>query len=334
MEKAETAVKLDIGDICVLVASPHRQIIAHVQDRYRDFLSGKGPDFEIEMAFWGDVDPAGFLDVPREMLLDFIERNLLVQRRIEQQDTSSHRQASYPLRTEDWRQRFWPAEESGEDSESRSRPKVAHLDHQILLQRSDFAGCMDMKARRGRNTFRKGMETIAVESFLRICYSFLAIEHEGLLLHSAGVLRDDNGYIFPGQSGTGKSTIASLATAKETILSDEMVVVRKSEGDYLVYSTPFYGTNESTEQNIGAYLKAAFLPVKDDEVYLKETRPAQALSRLLASVLFFSQEPSLNERLMGIATDVVARVPFYEMHFRRDASFWGCIDEMGRIGGI
>ncbi|MFB0533516.1 MAG: hypothetical protein ACETWR_00890 [Anaerolineae bacterium] len=331
MEKTETTIKLDIGDICVLVTSPHRQIIAHVQDRYRHFLSDKEPDFEVEMAFLGDVEPAEFLGVPREIVLDFVERNLAVQRRIEQQDTSSHpvyRQA------EDWRQRFHSTVEPDEDHWSRSRPKVSHLDHQILLQRSDFAGCLDMKARRGRNTFRKNMEIIAVESFLRICYSFLAVEQGGLLLHSAGVLRDDNGYIFPGPSGTGKSTIASLATARETILSDEMVVVRKSERGYLVYSTPFYGTNESTEQSIGACLKAAFLPVKDDEVYLKEAKPAQALAKLLASVLFFSQEPSLNRRLMDIANDVVAQVPFYEMHFRRDTSFWGYIEEIEEKGGI
>ena len=334
MEKAETAIKLNIGAICVLVASPHRQIIAHVQDRYRDFLSDKEPDFEIEMAFLGDVESAEFLDVPREILLEFTERNLAVQSRLEQLATSSQQRAPYHPWAQNWRQRFHSTVEPDEDPGSRSRPKVSHLDHRVLLQRSDFAGCLDMKARRGRNTFRKNMEIIAVESFLRICYSFLAVEHGGLLLHSAGVLRDDKGYIFPGPSGTGKSTIASLATAKETILSDEMVVVRKREGNYLVYSTPFYGTNESTEQNMGGYLKAAFLPVKDDKVYLIEARPAQALAKLLASVLFFSQEPSLNRRLMGIATDVVAQVPFYEMHFRRDNSFWECIGEVERNAGI
>ena len=293
MEAAETTIKLDIGDICALVASPHCEIIAHVQDRYRTFLSDKEPDFEIEMAFLGSVDPAEFLNVPREMLLEF-----------------------------------------DADPESRSKPRVSHLDHQVLLRRSDFAGCLDMKARRARNVFDKNMEITAVESFLRICYSFLAVGHEGLLLHSAGVLRGDNGYIFPGPSGTGKSTIASLATDREVILSDEMVVVRKREGNYRVYSTPFYGTNESARQNIGAYLKAAFLPVKDDKVYLKEVRSAQALSKLLASVLFFSQEPSLNQRLMDIGTDVVTQIPIYEMHFRCDNSFWECIGELERNGGV
>jgi hypothetical protein len=185
-----------------------------------------------------------------------------------------------------------------------------------------------LSARRGRTVFEKNAEPFAVESFLRIGYSFLTVDRGGLLLHSAGVLRNGRGYIFPGQSGTGKSTIASLATPTETVLSDEMVVVKKGGDGYLVYSTPFYGTNSSTEHNIAAPLQAAFLPVKDQAVYLKQAKQAQALSKLLAGVLFFSQEPALNRRLMDIGANIVAHVPFYELHFRRDGSFWECIAEL------
>jgi hypothetical protein len=322
MEETKTTVKLDIGGICVLVASPHPDIIAHVQDRYSDFLSDDAPDFEVEMAFMEDVGPAEYLDVPREMLSEFIERSLAAPKRLEEPDAPSLQDVYW------WGRQSSSSEDSELDPLSGSKPKVAHLGHKILFQRSDFAGCLDIKARRGRNIFGKNMVPFAVESFLRVCYSFLAVEHGGLLLHSAGVLRGDNGYIFPGQSGTGKSTIARLVTQRERVLSDEMVVVRKRDWQYLVYSTPFYGTNESAERNIGADLKAAFLPVKDNEVYLKETRPARALSKLLVSVLFFGQEAALNRRLMDISAGVVAQVPFYEMHFRRDDAFWACIAEL------
>ena len=309
MDRSTTTVKLDIGGMCVLIAAPRPEVIAHIRDRYHAFLSDKKPDFEIEMALKEDVDTAGFLDVPREMLLEPAGRG-------------SHSRAA-----EDWGWGPGPGTESA-DSQAASKPHVSHLDRLILLQRSDFAGCLDLKARRGKAIFEKAMGPFAVESFLRISYSFLAVEHGGLLLHSAGVLRDGHAYIFPGQSGTGKSTIASLATARETVLSDEMVVIRKRGEGYLVYSTPFYGTNPSAGRNIAAPLRAAFLPVKDQAVYLKEARPAQVLSKLLASVLFFGQEPALSRRLMDIGADVAARVPFYEMHFRRDGSFWECIAEL------
>ena len=306
MDRPTMTVKLDIGDMVVLIAAPRLEVIAHVRDRYHAFLSDEKPDFEIEMALAEDVDVAGFLGVPREILLEPVRRG------------------SYPRAAENWGRGPGPGTESA-DSQTASKPHVAHLDGLILLQRSDFAGCLDLTARRGKNIFGKNMGPFAVESFLRIAYSFLAVDRGGLLLHSAGVLRDGRGYIFPGQSGTGKSTIASLATPTEAVLSDEMVVVRKGGDGYLVYSTPFFGTNPSAGRNIAAPLRAAFLPVKDQAVYLKEARPAQALAKLLAGVLFFGQEPALNRRLVDIGADVVARVPFYELHFRRDGSFWECI---------
>jgi hypothetical protein len=308
MDQIPTTIKVDIGDMCALITAQRPKIIAHIQDRYRAFVSDKTPDFEIEMAWKEDVDVAEFLGVPADLLLEFHRR-------------SPTGPGSHADTDQDWSWWFEPGAKSV-DSKATSKPHIAHLDRLILFQRSDFAGCLDLQARQGRNVFEQNTEPFAVESFLRISYSFLAVDRGGLLLHSAGVLRNGRGYIFPGQSGTGKSTIASLATPTETVLSDEMVVVRKGGDGYLVYSTPFYGTNPSAECNIAAPLQAAFLPVKDWAVYLKPARSAQALSKLLAGVLFFSQEPAMTRRLMDIGADIVAHVPFYEMHFRRDGSFW------------
>jgi len=316
MEKP--AIKLDIGGMCVQIASPDREIIAHVADRYRDFLSDKTPDLELVMAFAKGVDLAEFLDVPYKMLQEFIRRDSTVKKEI------SDAWAQSPPHPREEKKR--PS--SAAEDRLESRPKVSRLGRKILFQRSDLAGWIDVEARQGKSVLRKNMEPFAIESFLRICYSFLAVEHDGLLLHSAGMVRSGNGYIFPGISGTGKSTIASLATDTEIVLSDEMVVVRKVRENYLVYSTPFYGTNGSTDLNSSAPLKAVFLPVKDDKVYVRETRHSQALTKLLASVLFFGQEPTLNQRLMDIGADVIAQIPFYEMHFRRDTSFWEHIDEL------
>ena len=314
MGRPATTVKVNIGDVCVQITARQTESIAYIRDRYCAFLSDREPDFEIELAWKEDVDPARFLDVPPELLESG-------QRHLAWPDDPHSREAK------NW---DWCSELETEPAGSKlaSRPRVSYLDGLTLFQRSDFAGCLDLNARRGRAVFEKNAEPFAVESFLRVGYSLLAVEYGGLLLHSAGVLRDGHGYIFPGRSGTGKSTIASLATPTETVLSDEMVVVRKGGDGYLVYGTPFYGTSSSAEHNIAAPLQAAFLPVKDQAVYLKQARQAQALSKLLASVLFFGQEPALNRRLMDIGADIVALVPFYELHFRRDGSFWECIAEL------
>jgi hypothetical protein len=318
----EKAIKLDIGGMCTQITSSHHEIIAHCIDRYHDFLADKIADFEIVLAFEEGIDLAEFLDAPYETFQEFTQRDLTAKKQANDawaQPTSL-------------RQKLQKISSSTVEERLESRPQISQIGHRILFQRKDFAGWIDVEARRGRSVLRQNMEPFAVESFLRICYSFLAVAYDGLLLHSAGVIKGGNGYIFPGISGTGKSTIASLATEKEIVLSDEMVVVRRVGESYMVYSTPFYGTNESADLNSNAPLKAAFLPVKDDKVYIKDTKPSQALTKLLSSVLFFGQEPSLTQHLMDTSADIIAQIPFYEMHFQRDTSFWKCIDELENGG--
>jgi hypothetical protein len=48
----------------------------------------------------------------------------------------------------------------------------------------------------------------------------------------------------------------------------------------------------------------------------------------MASVLCFGQDGAWPERLLAAAADVIARVPFYNLHFRRDPSFWACLDAL------
>ena len=317
------AIKLDIGGICVQITSPHGEIIAHVHNRYSHFLSDKTPEFDFAMAFEQRVDPSRFLDVPIEMLQAFLLRNVSA---IKIGNGPSH--ATPP----DGGDKARPSPAAGD--RLANKPQVTLIGRKHLFQRSDLAGWIDVEARQGKCVLKRYMENIAIESFLRICYSFLAVIHDGLLLHSAGITRSGKGYIFPGVSGTGKSTIASLATSREWVLSDELVMVRKKEKGYLVYSTPFFGTNSSAEHNSHAPLDAAFLPIKDIKVYLKKARPAPALTKLMSSVLFFSREDELNRRLMDISAGLVAQVPFYDMYFRRDNSFWECIGELEQNGGI
>jgi hypothetical protein len=48
MGRPATTVKVDIGDMVVLISARRPESIAHIRDRYRAFLSGREPDFEIE----------------------------------------------------------------------------------------------------------------------------------------------------------------------------------------------------------------------------------------------------------------------------------------------
>jgi hypothetical protein len=73
-----------------------------------------------------------------------------------------------------------------------------------------------------------------------------------LLLHAAGLANHEQGYLFTGASGTGKSTIADFfADRGALILSDERIIIRKIAGRFMIHGTPWvgsgnYATNDRT----------------------------------------------------------------------------------------
>ena len=65
----------------------------------------------------------------------------------------------------------------------------------------------------------------------------------GAVLHGCGVSIDGRGFVFAGESGAGKSTLARLWGRREgiEILSDDRVVVRRQNGSFYLYGTPWHG---------------------------------------------------------------------------------------------
>jgi hypothetical protein len=67
---------------------------------------------------------------------------------------------------------------------------------------------------------------------------------EGVEVHALGLSDvDGEGYLFLGHSGAGKSTTARLWMSKPGVklLSDDRIVLRKKDGKYWMYGTPWHG---------------------------------------------------------------------------------------------
>jgi hypothetical protein len=65
----------------------------------------------------------------------------------------------------------------------------------------------------------------------------------GAILHGCGIDARGRGVLFMGESGAGKSTLARL-WARETgveVLSDDRAIVRKQNGSFYLYGTPWHG---------------------------------------------------------------------------------------------
>jgi hypothetical protein len=65
----------------------------------------------------------------------------------------------------------------------------------------------------------------------------------GTVLHGCGIDADGRGIVFAGESGAGKTTLSRLWSAESgvEILSDDRVIVRRQNGGFRLYGTPWHG---------------------------------------------------------------------------------------------
>ena len=77
-----------------------------------------------------------------------------------------------------------------------------------------------------------------------ILFMSLLARAQGAVVHATGVIHGGQGWVFAGTHGAGKSTIAGLLGKRAdcTVLNDDRVVVRRVDGVWRVFGTPWAGT--------------------------------------------------------------------------------------------
>jgi hypothetical protein len=193
------------------------------------------------------------------------------------------------------------------------------------LARYNFRGALDLAARRGEVRFASA-DRYALDGFLRVMTSLALGESDGLLIHAASLVRDGRGYLFPGVSGAGKTTLARLSP-DATLFSDELSIVTGCGGVPRLHGTPFCGDIARSGENRAAPLGGVYFPRHAAEHRARPLVPRAALRRLLATVMSFPRDAASVADVFGRAAALVAAVPCFELEFRRDPGFWSVIDD-------
>src|SRR5437773_12339969 len=161
----------------------------------------------------------------------------------------------------------------------------------------------------------------ALDSLLRFLLSWKLLDRRGFLLHAATVVRDGKAYIFTGRSGAGKSTVASLSP-QGSVLTDEISLLRRENGVWRAYGTPFWGEFRAAGSNTSAPVAGIFRLLQAAENRLEALRPMAILRALLPNVLFFSAEAEANRRLLEILSQAATEISGYNLAFRKNSAFW------------
>ena len=201
--------------------------------------------------------------------------------------------------------------------------KVWLEDGEWRLERGDFKAAWCPEKRAG--VIRQSANPYALDSVLRITHTLLLARQGGFLLHASSAVRNGKAFLFSGLSGAGKTTIARLAPPDADVLTDEASYVRRVDGRYLAYGTPFAGEMGTPGKNISAPIEALYLLAKAQENRIDPVDPALAVRRLLRNILFFAHDQELVRLVFESACAFAAAVPVYQLSFFPDQRVWDLI---------
>ncbi len=152
----------------------------------------------------------------------------------------------------------------------------------------------------------------------------------GALLHACAVGDNGRGFIFAGTSGAGKSRMANLWKDQEgvSILSDDRVIVRETEGRFWAYGTPWHGEVKlcSPEK---APVDGIFFLRHGEENRAVPLEAPKALTSLFARSFPTYWNPEGMDFTLDFLSQVSQAVPCYDLEFLPDRS---AIDFVRTVG--
>jgi hypothetical protein len=143
---------------------------------------------------------------------------------------------------------------------------------------------------------------------------------KGAEVHACGVLdASQHGQLFVGQSGAGKTTMATLwqQAAGSAILSDDRIMLRHLEGRFWIYGTPWHGEAGLACPARAPLTRIYFLRHGRHNQVVRQTA-SEALGRLFACSFPPFYDPEALDFTLGFLQKVVTTVPCDELRFLPD----------------
>jgi hypothetical protein len=203
------------------------------------------------------------------------------------------------------------------------------LEHGVFRSVSyRLASWFDIARREGQIALGRGdldPAPRALENFLRSAVAWLALDSGGLFLHAAGIVRNDEAYLFYGPSGAGKSTLAAMPHGGR-VLSDDLTLILARPQGLVAAGSPFRGTYGAGETVVGAFPVAGFYRLRKDDRTLVRPDDGGCFADLLGNLPFVVDQLPRHPDILDRVRSLVAGHRLRYLHFSVNAEFWAAID--------
>lgn len=147
-----------------------------------------------------------------------------------------------------------------------------------------------------------------------------------LPLHSSGVVYKDRLFIFAGQSGAGKSTVAKFGIEMGgRVLDEDQVLVQFRNKRY--FSAVGWGFDVVPYNKP---IRAIFKLIQDTTDRIEPLTQSRAAQLILENSNEIFGDRISEEgfgRLFAMSSAIARQIPGFELHFRKSPDFWKLIDE-------
>lgn len=141
---------------------------------------------------------------------------------------------------------------------------------------------------------------------------------KGVLLHACGVDDHGRGYLFPGNSTNGKSTIAKQwYDSGATILNDDRIMVRERDGQLWMYGTPWHGDFREISLT-GIPINTVFFLRHGTENRAVLKKSSEAVSMFLTRSFPPLWDQKGMDYTLGFLDGMAKKLPCYELSFLPD----------------
>lgn len=192
----------------------------------------------------------------------------------------------------------------------------------VIYTRADYRIEVDQNYRQAHMSVHD--EYALKHALLNLYSAFITYRGWGLVIHSSCVIENSLAYIFSGQSGAGKSTVARLSQPRP-LLSDEASLVRIMGDQVTVFDSPFRSDTTPKLVDGGYPLAAIHLLKQASFVQRSLLKPSDGMLRLLDKAFYWAHDGEETKKVLRMYTQLVKMVPIYDLYFPKNDTFWEAI---------
>lgn len=199
---------------------------------------------------------------------------------------------------------------SSKETKKRISPYIVNsdsFDFEVKVSQSDIADYIS-NSKENCNSFMAESTLILTQ----ICNRILE-NYNGFFFHSSSLMLDNEGYLFTAVSGTGKSTHTALWRKlfkdKVVMINDDKPIIRKKDGVFYVYGTPWMGKSD-IGNNIKAPVKAVYILQRGEKNSAVRVKIGSVFKNILEATVVPTDRRDM-EKLLALLDEFFSSVPLF-----------------------